>query len=299
VPPSRRPGAIVIRKKSVAIRNEDARAVAVDLARSRRRRRRRLRDFRLEGEDEAQLSLRRNPALARPDSPRTLRWSHSPPCGGATTHLEAEEADAAGGAAATEVRRSSIHDGNMLRAMRWSKTTVVVVVTRWILLYRLSRYSMYSSMSTCLASASAAGPVAGDGEDDRGGNSVGVGGALALCSTAPASLASAGRTSTVRSSSPSRYRNSPPPRWRRIAEDGGGCGPRNAAHDDDDDVDERRNSAPPAAERRDILVALFVLRGERTFDSAFLVFILWLFGLPLWLKAALFYEQIFIERDSF
>jgi threonine dehydrogenase-like Zn-dependent dehydrogenase len=106
------------------------------------------------------------------------------------------------------VRRSSILDGNMLRAMRWSKTTVVVVVTRWILLYRLSRYSMYSSMSTCIASAStAAGPVAGDGEDedDRGGNSVVVGGgALALCSTAHASLASAGRTSTVRSSSPSR-----------------------------------------------------------------------------------------------
>ena len=283
MPPSRRSGAIVIMKKSAAIRNEDARAVAVDLVRSMRRRRR-PRDFRLEGEDEAQLSLRRNLALARPDRPRTLRWSHSPPCGGATTHLEAEEAeeaDAAGGAAATEVRRSSIHDGNMLRAMRWSKTTVVVV-TRWILLYRLSRYSMYSSMSICLASASAAGPVAGDGEDDRGGNSVGVGGALALCSTAPASLASAGRTSTVRSSSPSRYRNSPPPRWRRIAEDGGGCGPRNAAHDDDDDVDERRNSAPPAAEQRDILVALFVLRGERTFHSAFLVFILWLFGLPFY-----------------
>jgi len=278
VPPSRRSGAIVIMKKSAAIRNEDARAVAVDLVRSMRRRRR-PRDFRLEGE-EAPLSLRRNPALARPDRPRTLRWSHSPPPCGATTHLEAEEADAAGRADA-DVRRSSILDGNMLRAMRWSKTTVVVV-TRWILLYRLSRYSMYSSMSICLASASAAGPVAGDGEDDRGGNSVGVGGALALCSTAPASLASAGRTSTVRSSSPSRYRNSPPPRWRRIAEDGGGCGPRNAAHDDDDDVDERRNSAPPAAEQRDILVALFVLRGERTFHSAFLVFILWLFGLPFY-----------------
>ena len=198
--PSRRSGAIVIMKKSVAIRNEDARAVAVDLVRSMRRRRR-PRDFRLEGEEEAPLSLRRNPALARPDRPRTLRWSHSPPPCGATTHLEAEDADA-------DVRRSSILDGNMLRAMRWSKTTVVVVVTRWILLYRLSRYSMYSSMSTCIASAStAAGPVAGDGEDedDRGGNSVVVGGgALALCSTAHASLASAGRTSTVRSSSPSR-----------------------------------------------------------------------------------------------
>jgi len=206
--PSRRPGAIVIRKKSVAIRNDDARAVAVDLARSRRRRRRRPRDFRLEGGEEAPLSFRRNPALARPDRPRTLRWSHSPPCGGATTRLEAEEADAGGGAAAaTEVRlRSSILDGNMPRAMRWSRTTVVVVVARWILLYRLSRYSMYSSMSTCLASASAAGPVAGDGEDDRGGNRVGGGGggAIALGSTAHASLASAGRTSTVRSSSPSR-----------------------------------------------------------------------------------------------